>query len=180
MPSSRGSSRPRDGTQVSLMAGGFFANSATREAHILSTMCEQTARGKLCIPHRAQLGAMGWPQRVGWGGGRWGYICIYVKREGLCVYIWLIHTVGRQKVTQRCKAIIFQLTTTAKNQKNKTSPGEEREADGLDAASWCPWHWGWTSSDAEKRYHWRPREGHERLKLWTVPGREIRSEMGLG
>ena len=56
MPSSRGSSRPRDGTQVCRMAGGFFANSATSEAHILSTMCEQTARGKLCIPHGAQLG----------------------------------------------------------------------------------------------------------------------------
>ena len=55
----------------------------------------------------------------GVGQGRWGYICIYVKREGLCVYIRLIHTVGRQKVTQHCKAIIFQLTTTKKNQKNK-------------------------------------------------------------
>ena len=33
MPSSRGSSRPRDWTQVSHIAGGFFATWATREAH---------------------------------------------------------------------------------------------------------------------------------------------------
>ena len=32
MPSSRGSSQPRDGTQVSCIAGGFFAIWATREA----------------------------------------------------------------------------------------------------------------------------------------------------
>ena len=30
-PSSRGSSQPRDGTQVSRIAGGFFSSSATRE-----------------------------------------------------------------------------------------------------------------------------------------------------
>ena len=32
MPSSRGSSQPRDGTQVSRIAGGFFTVRATREA----------------------------------------------------------------------------------------------------------------------------------------------------
>ena len=32
MPSSRGSSQPRDGTQVSRIAGGFFMGGATREA----------------------------------------------------------------------------------------------------------------------------------------------------
>ena len=34
MPSSRGSSQPRDGTQVSHIAGGFFNVWATKEAHL--------------------------------------------------------------------------------------------------------------------------------------------------
>ena len=35
-PFSRGSSQPRDWTQVSHMVGGYFSNWATREAHMLS------------------------------------------------------------------------------------------------------------------------------------------------
>ena len=31
------------------------------------------------------------------------------KREGTCVYLWLIHVVVRQKPTQYCTAIILQL-----------------------------------------------------------------------
>ena len=31
------------------------------------------------------------------------------KREGTCVYLWLIHVDVRQKLTQYCKAIILQL-----------------------------------------------------------------------
>ena len=34
-PFSRGSSQPKDQTQVSRIAGGFFTSWATREAHIL-------------------------------------------------------------------------------------------------------------------------------------------------
>ena len=34
IPSSRGSSRPRDWTQVSCIAGGFFNDWATREAYM--------------------------------------------------------------------------------------------------------------------------------------------------
>ena len=34
-PSSRGSSQPRNQTQVSHIAGGFFNSWATREAHII-------------------------------------------------------------------------------------------------------------------------------------------------
>ena len=34
VPFSRGSSQPRDRTQVSLIAGRFFTSRATREAHI--------------------------------------------------------------------------------------------------------------------------------------------------
>ena len=37
VPFSRGSSQPRDQTQVSLTAGGFFTSRATREAQILNT-----------------------------------------------------------------------------------------------------------------------------------------------
>ena len=42
-------------------------------------------------------GGMGW--RV---GGRF-------KREGTCVYLWLIHVVVWQTPTKYCKAIILQL-----------------------------------------------------------------------
>ena len=38
MSSSRGSSHPRDGTQVSSIAGGFFTIWATREAHAIGPM----------------------------------------------------------------------------------------------------------------------------------------------
>ena len=31
------------------------------------------------------------------------------KREGIYVYLWLIHVVIWQKLTQQCKAIICQL-----------------------------------------------------------------------
>ena len=31
------------------------------------------------------------------------------KREGTCVYLWLIHVVVRQKPTKHCKAMILQL-----------------------------------------------------------------------
>jgi len=34
-PFSRGSSQPRDQTQVSRIAGGFFTSWATREAHVI-------------------------------------------------------------------------------------------------------------------------------------------------
>ena len=35
IPFSRGSSQPRDGTQVSHIAGEFFTDWATREAHLV-------------------------------------------------------------------------------------------------------------------------------------------------
>ena len=44
------------------------------------------------------------PRGVSWGavGGR-------LRREEICVYIWLICFVGWQKLAQHCKAITFQL-----------------------------------------------------------------------
>ena len=41
------------------------------------------------------------------GGGRDG------KREGIYVYLWLIHVDVWQKLTQYCKAIILQLKLKA-------------------------------------------------------------------
>ena len=39
---------------------------------------------------------------MGWGGGR-------LKREAICVYLWLIHIVTWQKPAQNCKAMTLQL-----------------------------------------------------------------------
>ena len=39
---------------------------------------------------------------MGWDVGKF-------KREGMYVYLWLIHTIVWQKQTQYCKAIILQL-----------------------------------------------------------------------
>ena len=51
----------------------------------------------------AQLGALWYPRGVwcGWVGGRF-------KREGIYVYIQLIHVVVQQKPTQHCKTIMLQ------------------------------------------------------------------------
>ena len=44
-----------------------------------------------------------------YGGGRF-------KREGIYVYLWLIHVVIWQKPTQHCKAIILQIKFKKRNQ----------------------------------------------------------------
>ena len=36
------------------------------------------------------------------------------KRDGICVYLWLIHVEVLQKTTKICKAIILQLKKIAK------------------------------------------------------------------
>ena len=46
------------------------------------------------------------------------------KREGTCVYPWLIHVDVWQKPTQHCKAIILQLKINKLKKKKKT--GSER------------------------------------------------------
>ena len=45
------------------------------------------------------------------------------KREGICVYIWLIHVVVGQKPTQLCKATVLQLKISLKK---KTAGLHER------------------------------------------------------
>ena len=51
---------------------------------------QSTAQGTL-------LSALWWPK---WEGNP--------KKEGICVYVWLIHFVGEQKITQHSKATILQ------------------------------------------------------------------------
>ena len=45
-----------------------------------------------------------------------------LKREGKCVYLWLIHVVVWQKLAQHCKAIILQLKKKNKNPKTAWLP----------------------------------------------------------
>ena len=58
--------------------------------------------GSCCIAQGAQPGALWWLQGWSWGvvGGR-------LKREEICLYLWMSNIV-QQKLTQHCKAIILQ------------------------------------------------------------------------
>ena len=42
-----------------------------------------------------------------------------LKREGICVYTQLIHTLVQQKLTQHCKAMILQFKNNTKKKKKK-------------------------------------------------------------
>ena len=58
VPFSRGSSQPRDRTQVSLIAGGFFTSWARRETKILSNYKKKISNfivGKLSRYHHLQM-----------------------------------------------------------------------------------------------------------------------------
>ena len=48
-PFSRGSSQPRDQTQVSCIAGGFFTSWATREATYKGKIIDKYVSGEACI-----------------------------------------------------------------------------------------------------------------------------------
>jgi len=52
-----------------------------------------------CMAQDTQTRALYQPRGVGWGG----------EREGIYVYLWLIHVEIWQKTTKFCKAIILQL-----------------------------------------------------------------------
>ena len=41
------------------------------------------------------------------------------KKEGICVYVWLIHFAVQQKLTQQCKATILQKKKNCKKTTNK-------------------------------------------------------------
>ena len=66
----------------------------------------------------------------GWGGGRMGG---RVKREGIYVYILLIHVIVQQKLIQHCKAIILQLKINLKNEKitTKKTPQDMKVQDQM-------------------------------------------------
>ena len=61
--------------------------------------------GICCMAQETQTGALYQPRGMGWGG-KWegGF-----KREGIYVYLWLIHVEVLQKTTEFYKAIILQL-----------------------------------------------------------------------
>ena len=52
-------------------------------------------------------------------GGGGGETAGRIKREGICVYIWLIHFIVQQKPTQHGKATITQLKKESWRQERK-------------------------------------------------------------
>ena len=57
------------------------------------------------MAQETQTGALYQPRGVGWGGRcEWSF-----KREGIYVYLWLIHVEVCQKTTKFYKAIVLQL-----------------------------------------------------------------------
>ena len=82
--------------------GGMNSESST-ETYI--TICETESEGEVDIKHW-ELNPVFCDNLEGWNRG---------KREGLYVYLWLIHVVIQQKPTQHCKAIILQLKINLKN-----------------------------------------------------------------
>ena len=64
---SRGSSRPSDWTWVSCIAGRFFTNWATREAHVCVCVC-------VCVCVHARVSVIG----VGTGNLPYIYVCTYI------------------------------------------------------------------------------------------------------
>ena len=72
------------------------------------TMCKIDSQWEFAARWRdLKAGAQWQPRGVGWGG-KWE-VGGRFKREGIYVYLWLIHVDVWQKLTQYCKAIILQL-----------------------------------------------------------------------
>ena len=71
--------------------------------------------GTCCEKKGAQPGTL---RQVLMGGGE------RFQREGIHVYLWLIHVVVRQKPTQYCKAIILQLKRNFLKKLKKEKPVE--------------------------------------------------------
>ena len=90
IPFCRGSSPSRDRTWIVSIAGRFFTNWATREAHNWSYYIQK----KYAWP-----GALWRPRWMGRGEGRQAQ-----ERRGMYVKLWLTHVVICQKPTQHCKA----------------------------------------------------------------------------
>ena len=63
MPSSRGSSRPRDGTRISSIAGGFFTTNAIWEAPNPSQQAPQASQQP-----QVSSGLLSWSTQAALGG----------------------------------------------------------------------------------------------------------------
>ena len=50
-----------------------------------------------------------WSSVTVWRGETVSVVGVRFKREGACVYLWLIHTALWHKSAQYCKAIVLQL-----------------------------------------------------------------------
>ena len=72
--------------------------------HIHTTMCKIDSQWEPAVQHR-ELSSLLCDDLDGWDGGGGGRS----KREGIQVYIQLIHFIVQQKLTQHCKAILLQL-----------------------------------------------------------------------
>ena len=67
-----------------------------------TAMCEKDSSWEAAIQHR-ELSSVLCDDLEGGMGVGWR-----LKREGICVCLWLIRVVVQQKPTQHCKAIILQ------------------------------------------------------------------------
>ena len=78
---------------------------------VCDTMCE-AASGEVLrsTGSSACCSVMAWRGRVGTS----------LKREGIVIHIKLIHAVVQQKLTQHCKAIVFQLKIKSKFKKERS------------------------------------------------------------
>ena len=80
------------------------------------------------------------------------------KREGTCVYLWLIHVDVWQKPKQYCKAIILQLKINNNNNKKKLCPPSSLAVLCLPRFTHptgllpTPWYWA-PNSRAETSFH---------------------------
>ena len=98
----RGSSQPRDQTQVSLCGGFCFERTASKHVYYLGWNRSPAQAG--CMRQVLGPGALGRPRGIGWrgrweGGSGWG---IHVNP-------WLIHVNVWQKPLQYCKVISLRL-----------------------------------------------------------------------
>ena len=102
---SRGSSRPRNRTLVSCIAGRWFTNWVMREArNVCITICKIDDQWKFHAWSRAlKAGALGQPRGMGWGGRLEGG-----SGRGTHVHLWVTHVGIWQEPLQHCEVIILQ------------------------------------------------------------------------
>ena len=65
------------------------------------------------------------------------------RREGIYIYLWLIHVDVWQKPTQYCEAIILQLKIIKLEKNPATAGSEDKEIIALGAAAFAFWRRQW-------------------------------------